>query len=211
MRKTILILLVLGASAQADSQMPYTMQGIVESFGDACVTVYASCSRCGETSQGSGFVVHSWNGRSSVVTNAHVLEGMDEVEILLADGSVYAVDKWLTWEEYDLAILNVPETLSNVVVLFYDHVEIGEPVYSISSPLNEKRYAWGGVTGKGVEDCPRWRDVDFMIRHNMGVDCGSSGGPVFNENGAVVGVITCGCEEANYAIPLDYIKDYLWK
>jgi len=107
--------------------------------------------------------------------------------VLTIDQSVVKV-LW-TNEISDIALLKLDEVISRAPApLRCSKVEIGEEVYSISSPKDFRDFhSWGRVAGKRVV----WRG-NIVVPLNIAAGPGSSGAPVFDINGNVVGLIVSG-------------------
>jgi S1-C subfamily serine protease len=157
---------------------------------------------------GTGFVcdVH---GKFVVVTNRHVVSAVTGPLVRFRDG-VDAVAKILDSSElHDLAVLEpqavnlerygaLPQGRSS-------DLRIGEEVMTIGHPILESHHiAVGFYTGKSTDKRGR-----TLLRLSMTVDRGSSGGPLLNRKGHVVGVISQKVgESANiaFAIPIDKVQ-----
>jgi tetratricopeptide (TPR) repeat protein len=144
--------------------------------------------------QGSGFVIEG----QKIVTNAHVASpGKPYVELGPAriPGSVKQLDV-----ENDLAILTVDVQLTvRPLTLAAKAPKPGEQVYTISNPSGlERTISQGIVSGVREENGHKLLQITAPISH------GSSGGPVFNSSGEVVGVIVgtiASGQNLNFAVP----------
>jgi len=149
----------------------------------------------GAKSSGSGFVVMH-KGKPYIVTNAHVIENAGDGEGSLfaysIDRSKYSVKVVGGDTFYDLAVLEFTQPLGNEVVPMRFRPEaarLGEPVYAIGNPLGEYPYTVtdgiisaknrvrSGITGKFG-----------FLQTTATLTWGNSGGPLVDQNGAVVGV-----------------------
>ena len=137
---------------------------------------------------GSGVVI----GENRVLTNAHNLHG-DEIRVTFADGrtadaTVAGVDA-----DGDLAVLNVPTQGAQALELGTDaEAGIGTPVVALGNPNgNGPRVTLGFVSGVGREfRGPRGRRVAGAIEHTAPLMPGSSGGPVVDLEGRLLGINT---------------------
>lgn len=158
--------------------------------------------------QGTGFLV-SQDG--VIVTNYHVIANGNTAFVKFFDGTALPVDGVLAADKVrDLAIVkihgkNFPAlTLGNS-----DRVQIGEDVVAIGSPLGLERTVSNGILSgvrKDEEAGGKFLQITAPITH------GSSGGPLFNMMGEVVGITTLGFEGAgnlNFAIPINDAKNLL--
>ncbi|MCY0094357.1 DegQ family serine endoprotease [Hoeflea sp. J2-29] len=141
------------------------------------------------SSLGSGFVIDGENG--IIVTNNHVIEGADEIEVNFADGSKLAAELVGADSKTDLAVLKVkPVTpLTEVPLGDSSTMRIGDWVMAIGNP-----FGLGGTVTVGIISA-RGRDInsgpyDNFIQTDAAINRGNSGGPLFNMNGEVIGINT---------------------
>ena len=139
-------------------------------------------------SLGSGFIV---DATGLVVTNNHVIDGADEVEVALPDGRVFAAEVIGIDPVTDLAVLrmmNVHEALPHVSFGDSDRARVGDWVIAIGNP-----FGLGGTLTAGVVSA-RGREAggryDDYIQTDVAINTGNSGGPLFNMDGDVIGVNT---------------------
>jgi hypothetical protein len=170
------------------------------------VTIEAIGSDGKVAKTGSGLLV-SADGK--LLTNYHVVSHSKQATVRLANGDAYdlveviAVDK-----RKDIAYLKIPAVDMPVVKLGRSNsVEIGQTVYSIGSPLGlQNTLSQGLVSGVREMDGYRLLQISAPISH------GSSGGPVFDRNGEVIGIAVLtieGGQNLNFAIPIDYARGLL--
>lgn len=138
------------------------------------------------TAVGSGFIVDP-NGL--VVTNNHVIEGADEIEVVFDDGTRIPATLKGTDEKTDLALLEIDTENELPYVVFgdSDDAEVGDWVLAIGNP-----FGLGGTTTSGIISA-RGRDIrsgplDDFIQIDASINRGNSGGPLFNTKGEVIGV-----------------------
>ena len=152
-------------------------------------------------SQGSGFFIEP----QKLVTNYHVIEGSKYVEYKLIGEDKILKDCQIKQasEFYDIAII---ETISEHKQLKYDttiNCQIGEKVYVISNPRGLE-----GTLSEGIVSAIRQEDYD-LIQTTAPISSGSSGSPLFNKEGIVIGVSSFTFKESqnlNFAIPLKNIS-----
>ena len=135
---------------------------------------------------GSGFVVDP-NGL--VVTNNHVIDGADEIEVVFDDGSRYPAVLKGTDSKTDLALLEIKSDNPFPFVKFgeSESARVGDWVVAIGNP-----FGLGGTTTKGIISA-RGRDIrsgplDDFIQIDAPINRGNSGGPLFNMRGEVIGI-----------------------
>jgi serine protease Do len=155
---------------------------------------------------GSGFIVRS---DGVVLTNAHVVEGADEVRVKLSDrrefkGKVAGIDK-LT----DVAVVRIDAKDLPVVKLGdASKIRVGEWVLAIGSPFGFENTVTAGIVSGTSRSLPEGTYVPF-IQTDAAVNPGNSGGPLFNMRGEVIGMTsaiysrTGGYMGVAFAIPID--------
>jgi hypothetical protein len=166
--------------------------------------------------QGSGFVV-ARNGL--VVTNCHVIKSGASAVIKLPDGSFFTVDGLLAFDEYnDIAVIKAHGNNFKTVALGdSDRLQIGDEVVAIGSPLSLESTVSNGIVS-GIRD--EKKDVfDEMAGHGQKIlqitapiSHGSSGGPLFNMAGEVVGITSATLvdgENLNFAVAINDAKKLL--
>ncbi|MFA5823058.1 MAG: tetratricopeptide repeat protein [Thermodesulfovibrionales bacterium] len=169
------------------------------------VVVVVTFNQKGEAiSQGSGFIVRE---DGVVVTNYHVISNAASIKIkagvkvLNVEGLLY-IDK-----ENDLVILKADDkNLPTVKLGDADKAGIGEKIYVIGSPQGLENTVSDGILSGIREIGTKWK----ILQITAPLSQGSSGGPVFNKNGEVIGIATFIVKEAqnlNFAIPVNVIKD----
>ena len=139
-------------------------------------------------SLGSGFVI---DASGIIVTNNHVIEDADEITANFSDGSKLPAKLIGHDEKTDLALLQVisPKPLNFVKFGDSTKLRVGDWVMAIGNP-----FGLGGTVTVGIVSA-RNRDInagpyDDFIQTDAAINRGNSGGPLFNENGEVVGINT---------------------
>jgi serine protease Do len=139
-------------------------------------------------SMGSGFII---DGSGVIVTNNHVVEGAEAIEIKLHDGTILKAELKGRDPKTDLAVLLVKSDKPLPTVQFgdSDSLRIGEWVMAIGNP-----FGLGGSVSLGIVSA-RNRDInagpyDDFIQTDAAINKGNSGGPLFNLRGEVVGINT---------------------
>lgn len=140
------------------------------------------------SSLGSGFVISE---EGYIVTNNHVIEGADEIEVGFADGRTYPAELIGRDPETDIAVLKIESAQPFPAVKFADSdaAEVGDWVIAIGNP-----FGLGGSVSAGIISA-RSRDInagsyDDFIQTDAAINRGNSGGPLFTLEGDVVGVNT---------------------
>jgi hypothetical protein len=151
-------------------------------------------------SLGSGFFIEDG---SALVTNFHVIEGGKDVYVKVGDGRLITTDMLYGYDvKQDLAVLKVSPPAPRAVMLGdSDKVVPGAPITVIGNPEGlEKSVTNGLVSGTRTIEGQRLFQISAPISH------GSSGGPVFDEQGRVIGVVVSSLSDGqnlNFAIPVN--------
>jgi serine protease Do len=151
---------------------------------------------------GSGVVV----GSNRVVTNAHNLRGPGEVAVTFADGRVATGQALGVDVDGDLAVIEVDTGAAPVVEWCPAPVVAGEPVFALANPGGRGlRVSFGLVSAAGCAfRGPRGRRIGGGLEHTAPLPRGSSGGPVVDAAGRVVGINTHRLGDGVYlALPAD--------
>ena len=156
--------------------------------------------------QGSGFVLRA---DGVVLTNAHVVDGADEVTVKLIDkrefrAKVLGVDK-----QTDVAVLKIDaQNLPTLKIGSAANTRVGEWVLAIGSPFGFENSASAGIVSAKSRSLPDDNYVPF-IQTDVAVNPGNSGGPLFNMAGEVIGINsqiysrTGGYQGVSFAIPIE--------
>jgi len=160
---------------------------------------------------GSGFVV---SDDGLIITNAHVIEGSEEVEVTLKDGRTYKGEVMGVDSLTDVGVIKIEaENLPAVKLADSDNLQPGENAIAIGNPLGLDNTVTTGIvsaTGRssaqiGVGD----KRVNF-IQTDAAINPGNSGGPLLNAKGEVIGVNTAiisGAQGLGFAIPINQARD----
>lgn len=204
----VLVGLLLAATPTLYSQTatPPNLGQLYKQVSPAVVKVEVQTS-AGAKSVGSGFVI-SPEGR--VVTNEHVVVNASRITVRLANGDAFdnvevlAIDK-----RRDLVILKIPALeLPTVQLGRSASVAVGNPIFAVSNPLGILDNTLSDGIVSGVRELDGYR----VFQISCAISKGSSGGPVFNDKGEVVGVavfLIDGGQSLNFAVPVDYVRGML--
>jgi serine protease Do len=139
-------------------------------------------------SMGSGFIV---DAQGLIVTNNHVVEGADTIQVHMQDGTIMKAELVGRDPKTDLAVIRVKPDKPLPTVAFgdSDKLRIGEWVMAIGNP-----FGLGGSVSLGIVSA-RNRDInagpyDDFIQTDAAINKGNSGGPLFNLDGNVMGINT---------------------
>lgn len=160
-----------------------------------------------EKGEGSGFIISS-NGQ--ILTNAHVVEGADTVNVTLKDGRSFKGKVMGSDPVTDVAVVKIEaNNLPIVAIGNSDQLKPGEWAIAIGNPLGLDNTVTTGIisaTGRsssavGVPD----KRVQF-IQTDAAINPGNSGGPLLNASGQVIGMNTAiiqGAQGLGFAIPIN--------
>jgi S1-C subfamily serine protease len=158
---------------------------------------------------GSGFIVEA---DGLVVTNHHVIADARSVQVRLSDGRSFDARVVGSDPATDLAVLRLEgaKELPVVVLGKSDALEVGDWVVAMGNPMGLDHSATVGiVSGKGRGSLGLYRDsyIDFL-QTDADIAPGSSGGPLFDLRGEVVGINTAvgASLQPGFAIPIDQAK-----
>jgi serine protease Do len=164
-------------------------------------------------SLGSGFVIDS---SGIVITNNHVIDGADEIEVIFPDGKRLKAELKGTDKKTDLAVLKVEsdEPLPSVNWGDSSALRVGDWVMAIGNP-----FGLGGTVTLGIVSAMN-RNInagpyDDFIQTDAAINRGNSGGPLFDMNGNVVGVNTAiisptgGSIGIGFSVPSDTARNVI--
>ncbi|MCE2466921.1 MAG: trypsin-like peptidase domain-containing protein [Caldilineaceae bacterium] len=142
--------------------------------------------------QGSGFV---WDEKGHIVTNAHVVQSADTMHITFQDGTMSVGEVVATDPDSDLAVIKIdPEgyDLQPVTMGRSEELQVGMRVAVIGTPFSQEQTLTSGIVsnlGRTMNTMTRYRIPD-SIQFDAATNPGNSGGPLFNNRGEVVGVVS---------------------
>lgn len=159
---------------------------------------------------GSGFLI-SPNGL--VVTNNHVIDDAEQIEVRLADAQVLTAVMVGSDTATDVALLrvNAEESLPAVSLGDSDLLEVGDWVLAIGNPFGLDLTVTHGIIS-ARERVLGLGAYDEFLQTNAQVNPGNSGGPLFDMRGDVVGVTTAVTSQGQgigFAVPINLVKDLL--
>ncbi|WP_195852954.1 S1C family serine protease [Aerococcus sanguinicola] len=168
-------------------------------------------------SEGSGVIYKVEGDRAYIVTNNHVIDGQDAIEIITSEGEqvpakLVGADKFT-----DLAVLSIPAEYAHTVAQFGDSraLSVGEPAIAIGSPLGSdfaSTVTYGIISGLDRQvpvDLDQDGSADWQgnaIQTDAAINPGNSGGALVNSAGQLIGInsmkiSTANVEGMGFAIP----------
>ncbi|MEM7536817.1 MAG: trypsin-like peptidase domain-containing protein [Chloroflexota bacterium] len=165
-------------------------------------------------SSGSGFV---WDEAGHIVTNNHVVESADEVQITFSDGAVAIATVVGTDVDSDLAVLKInPDgyTLLPIRQGSLDNVQVGMRVAAIGNPFGLAGTLTSGIVSALGRSIPARQSFSIpdSIQTDAAINPGNSGGPLLDEFGELIGVNaqirseTRSNSGVGFAIPISIVK-----
>jgi tetratricopeptide (TPR) repeat protein len=202
MKSPLLALILLTAAIPATAQD--VLPELVRRIKPSAVAIETFDARGEKRSRGSGFFIDT----DRVVTNRHVIEGAVRAEVHSSTGAKYLVKGALAVDaEGDIAILLVETPPNSVRPLPLDRTspQEGESLVVIGNPFGLEGSVTNGIVS-AVRDIPTFGRI---IQITAPISPGSSGSPVVNMQGQVIGVATLqvtGGQSINFAIPSERIS-----
>ncbi len=196
---SIILFALFSPPAQSQDQLP----DLVRRIKPSAVAIETFDARGEKLSRGSGFFIDV----DRIVTNRHVIEGAYRAEVHLNSGNAYQVRSVAAVDaEGDLALLKIdaPPNLVRPLSLDRTSPQEGESIVVIGNPFGLEGSVTNGIVS-AVRDIPGFGRI---IQITAPISPGSSGSPVVNMQGQVIGVATLqitGGQSVNFAIPSERI------
>jgi len=171
---------------------------------------FSSPKRAQPRSMGSGFII-SKDGY--ILTNAHVVESVEEITVKLNDKREFDAKVIGTDRKTDIALIKIEA--SNLPIVTQgdpEKLKVGEWVLAIGSPFGFEHSVTAGIVSAKGRSLAQENFVPF-IQTDVAINPGNSGGPLFNMAGEVVGINsqiysrTGGFMGLSFAIPIDVATD----
>lgn len=210
MRSRALLRIALAAAAglapSAARAQDLTPREIAAAAQRATVQIRALDSRGNVDGLGSGFLV---SPDGVIVTNFHFIQDAHALQVETFDGEVYDNVYYVTADpRRDVAVLKVPLEGAVTLRLGSDtSAAVGAEVYAMGHPLGQT-----STFSDGLVSAERTIEGVSMIQISAPISSGSSGGPVMDGRGEVIGVATMvltGGQNLNYAVPVRYVRPLL--
>ena len=157
--------------------------------------------------EGSGFIIHK---EGYILTNAHVIESSDSVQIALSTGGLFKGKVIGMDRVADLALIKIdsPDPLPVIPLGYSEELKPGDWVMAIGSPFGLDLTVTVGIVsakGRSLGATP----YDDFIQTDTPINPGNSGGPLINTNGEVVGINTAVMQMGQglgFSLPVDLAK-----
>ena len=168
--------------------------------------------------EGSGFMI---DAKGSILTNYHVVSGASKITVTLKDGKLYDAQLVGSDPSTDVALLRIdapPKELKPLSLGDSSKLEVGEPVVAIGNPLGYSGTETQGIVSALHRDIPAPNGfaIPGAIQTDAPITNGSSGGPLLDSSGRVVGITsqvaasqngTAQAEGIGFAVPIDTAKE----
>ena len=165
---------------------------------------------------GTGFIV---DHKGTIVTNHHVIEGAQSVEVELMNGEKYDVRGFYVIDkDKDIAIMDIPGfDLPYIKLGNSNTAQVGDEVSTIGNPLCiADPYSKNTFTKGNVSQIFNDNYGIKWIKFTAPISSGNSGGPLLNAYGEVIGIVTAAADSdddisqnLNFAVPINYVRGYL--
>ncbi len=198
----VALLVSCGGPAKPAKPQKLTARDIVERYKPAIVRIENDMGT--QLGVGTGFFVTD-NGQ--VATNLHVIAGGGVLTVKLSDGTIYKVKRVVAVDaDRDLALIEIDpkRKVPTVPLGNSDAVVPGEAVVAIGNPIG-----LDFTVSDGLISSVRPMDDDIILQISAPISQGSSGGPLFNNFGQVIGVATLVSSEGqnlNFGVPINYLR-----
>ncbi len=163
---------------------------------------------------GSGFI---WDKEGRIVTNYHVIESANRVEVTLADQSTWKATLVGVAPDKDLAVLQIAapaDQLQPLLIGESHNLQVGQKVFAIGNPFGlDQTITAGIVSALGREiKAITGRNIQGVIQTDAAINPGNSGGPLLDSAGRLIGVNTAiyspsgGSAGIGFAVPVDAVN-----
>ena len=202
------------AQALADQAVPLLASEVYELASPSLVAIRAIRGD-DESNIGTGVII---NDQGQILTSNHVVFGADQIDVQFADGTVTQARLVTNETVLDIAVLSVadkPAAAQPTVLGNPRTLQVGDPIYAIGNPLGLTGSISAGIISGLNRDIPFPGEeglvFENLIQFDAAVNQGSSGGPLLNAQGHVVGIVTALADPAGqgffigigFTVPID--------
>ncbi|MBT3305229.1 MAG: Do family serine endopeptidase, partial [Alphaproteobacteria bacterium] len=165
-----------------------------------------------QKSLGSGVIVRA---DGLVITNKHVVEGADEINVVLSDRREFSASLVISDDRTDLAVLRVDtgkQSLPFLELADSDSLEVGDLVLAIGNPFGVGQTVTSGIVSALARTRVARTDLNFFIQTDAAINPGNSGGALVGMNGKLAGINTAifsksgGSLGIGFAIPSNMVR-----
>ncbi len=163
---------------------------------------------------GSGFIV---NQEGYILTNSHVVEKADEINVMLPDKREFTAEVIGTDPKSDVAVIKIDaeKTLPVVELGDSETAEVGDWVLAVGNPYGLSETVTAGIVSAEGRANIGIVDYEDFIQTDAAINPGNSGGPLVNSRGEVIGLNTAifsrsgGYQGIGFAIPINMARDVM--
>ena len=163
---------------------------------------------------GSGIVVSS---TGLILTNAHVIDGADSVEVVFFDGTRAPATVVSSIVAEDIALVQVQGVTDTLPAVFgtAEQLLVGDPVLAIGNALGlggDPTVTLGILSAKNRQINAGRLNFENLLQTDAAINQGNSGGPLVNAAGEVIGINTAiiqGSQNVGFAIAIDSVQEFL--
>jgi serine protease DegS len=163
-----------------------------------------------QTSLGSGVLISK---QGYVLTNNHVIDGADEIQVLLADGRSAQATVVGTDADTDLAVLHIEtENLPAIIIGNSKNLRVGDVTLAIGNPFGVGQTVTFGIISATGRDHLGINAYEEFIQTDAAINPGNSGGALINAMGELIGINSAiysrsgGSQGIGFAIPINLAK-----
>ncbi|MBI3773810.1 MAG: Do family serine endopeptidase [Gammaproteobacteria bacterium] len=193
----------------AQRQLPFNDPFFQRFFGDRLPEPQQQV----QNSLGSGVIISK---QGHILTNNHVVEGADEIEVALHDGRTAAAKVVGTDPESDLAVLKIEaQQLPEIVIGQSDSLRVGDVVLAIGNPFGVGQTVTSGIVSATGRTHLGLSTFENFIQTDAAINPGNSGGALINTAGQLIGINSAifsqsgGSQGIGFAIPMSIAKDVM--
>jgi serine protease DegS len=175
-------------------------------FGDQ----FAKARKEVQTSLGSGVLIST---QGHILTNNHVIEGADQIQVLLADGRSARAKVVGTDLDTDLAVLHITaDELPSIIIGDSRRLRVGDVVLAIGNPFGVGQTVTSGIISATGRDHLGITAYEDFIQTDAAINPGNSGGALINTHGELIGINSAiysksgGSQGIGFAIPISLAK-----
>ncbi|MEN8107223.1 MAG: Do family serine endopeptidase [Pseudomonadota bacterium] len=166
-----------------------------------------------QTSLGSGVIISS---QGYILTNNHVIDGADEIQVLLADSRSTTAEVVGVDPETDLAVLRITlEDLPTIVIGDSNSLRVGDVAMAIGNPFGVGQTVTFGIISATGRDHLGINTYEDFIQTDAAINPGNSGGALINARGEMIGINSAiysrsgGSQGIGFAIPVNLAKNVM--
>jgi serine protease Do len=164
---------------------------------------------------GTGIIVDE---RGYIVTNQHVIAGVDSLRVTLYDGSTFTAEAISYDVKHDLAVIKIEagRALPVIPLGTSSDLRLGESVIAVGNAFGYEHTVTAGIISSLSRDVEvnEHQSYKNLLQTDASINPGNSGGPLLNLDGEVVGInvaIRAGAQRIGFAIPIDDARRYIAK